>query len=862
MKPLGKLSLCYCILVAALLAAACSKKEPVPKSTGSGLGVGATCQTSADCRTRLNCDSLNKVCVPSASALENGTCSLSAECVPGYYCNQQGKCAQSGQGAAGAVCSSEGDCASGLVCALTGLVGVCQKAGFRDLGASCLNASECMAGLLCISGICSSAVARPWAGAVCPPEEETPRILFHVPRASDPPAAGDFYRLPFPNDIRIKDGRVSLAGHPKPGARLLPLDVVERYLSAIEAEATGFGANQAIYFRFSRQFDPGFPPGCSSDLVDITPGSPTYGMSPGFDCAAAGARSTYVCGPYLWIRPLLGAPLRPGNTYAAVVKKGLFDAIGVPFGPDDDFVAMLAAAAPAAPELAAAHATYKPLRDYLASGAPRFLATDLIAGAVFTVEKHEDPLAAIDNAVAAGPAPAVTSLVHCGDPGVVSPCDDGLTGAAHVRGCLAEDVSPSFDTYQGIVALPVFQKGTPPYLTPAEGGSIEYVTSSAPAAVDGGTGYDGGAGYDGGGDYDGGAGYQGGSAGGGRSMVALVQRTENVCFSLTVPKGVPPTSGWPLVVYGHGTGGSYRSIVASGLAEDFATGTAPAGLKSTAGATPVPMATLGYDGVMHGTRAAGSTVPVGELVYNFLNPVAARDNALQAAADLLAIPRALPGLGALGIPLDGQRIALYGHSQGGNGASLVAARPSSYRAIVMSGTGGTIIHTLLGKTRPIDVPAVLPYLLGEVGPVDASHAVLNLMQMYFERSDSVNFGRRLFREPVSTSPQQHFLHVVGTRDSYSVLATQKAYGLAAGFAVAGSPVAGFGLPTPAPVWNNQDFASQFGPIFYTLTAVQLQYEPDLTYDGHFVSTQNPAARAAIQQMLVTTFRDGIPTVSP
>ena len=844
---LGKPFLYSCILVAASLVGACSKKDSGTKSTGPGLGVGATCQSSAECRARLTCDSINKTCVPSQSTLEDGTCSLSAECVSGYYCTQQGKCARSGQGAAGAVCSFEGDCSSGLICALSGLTGVCQKPGTRDVGASCFDTTECMGGLLCVTGICSTAMARPWTGATCPLEEQTPRILFHVPRASDP-ASSDFYRLPFPNDIRIKNGKVGLTGHPKPGARILPFDPVDRYLAAIEAESPGFGANQAVYFRFSKQFDPGFPPGCSSDFVDVTPGSPTYGMSPGFDCAAAGGRSTYVCGPFLWVRPPLGGPLRPGNTYAVVVKKGLFDTAGAPFAPDDDFVTMLGAGAPADPELAAAHAAYKPLRDYLAatlaSGAPRFLATDLIAAAVFTVEKFEDPLAAIDTAVAAAPAPTVSKLVHCGDPGVLSPCDDGLAGAAHVRGCLADDVNPSFDTYQGILALPAFQKGTPPYLTPADGGNIEYLATGVPAAVDGGAGYDGGAPA---------------STG---STVAVIQRTENVCFSLTVPKGVAPASGWPLVVYGHGTGGSYRSIVASGLAEDFAKGAAPAGLKSTAGATPVPMATLGYDGIMHGTRAAGSTAPVGELVYNFLNPVAARDNALQAAADLLAIPKALPGLGVLGIPVDGKRIALYGHSQGGNGASLVAARPSSYKAIVMSGTGGMLIHTLLGKTQPVDIPAVLPYLLGEVGPVDASHAVLNLMQMYFERSDSVNFGRRLFRDPLSPTPQQHFLHVVGTKDSYSVLNTQKAYGIAAGFTVAGTPVAGFGVSTPAPVWNNQDFASQFGPIYTSITAVELQYEPAATYDGHFVSTQNPAARAAIQQMLVTTFRDGIPTVSP
>ena len=44
-----------------------------------------------------------------------------------------------------------------------------------------------------------------------------------------------------------------------------------------------------------------------------------------------------------------------------------------------------------------------------------------------------------------------------------------------------------------------------------------------------------------------------------------------------------------------------------------------------------------------------------------------------------------------------------------------------------------------------------------------------------------------------------------------------------------------------------------------VTAVQAQYLPD-GYDGHFVSTQHPGARAAIQRMLGTYFRDGTPVV--
>jgi predicted esterase len=390
----------------------------------------------------------------------------------------------------------------------------------------------------------------------------------------------------------------------------------------------------------------------------------------------------------------------------------------------------------------------------------------------------------------------------------------------------ADAASATYTTYQGVMSLPAFQKGVPPYLDPSAGGNIEYDAAG----------------------------------------VATIARSELVCFSLTVPKGVAPATGWPLVVYGHGTGGSYRSIVDLALADDFASGIAPAGLgggvDGGAGATPVPMAVLGFDGVMHGTRNGGSTKPVGELVYNFLNPPAARDNALQAAADLLAIPRALPALAAQGLPLDPSRLFLYGHSQGGNAASLVAARQSPYGSIVMSGTGGNLVYTLLGKQSPVNVPALLPYLLGEAGPVDGGHPVLNLMQMYFERADSVNFARRLFKEPLADMTAHHVLHVYGTADTYSVVPTQRAYALAAGFKVGGTMIDSFGLepaPQVAP-YSNNEFFGRVG----RLTALELQYAPTPAgaYDGHFVSTKNASARASIQAMLVTAARDGTPTIWP
>jgi hypothetical protein len=808
---------------------ACSKltaddgKSP---DAGIGAGVGWPCEKLGDCRSGLYCDSVSKTCVPGGTVIQGGSCLLSAECTQGNYCTQSGACAASGTLPAGATCSGEGDCASGLLCAQTGLTGICQASGSGDVGRGCLETSECMAGLLCVRGQCNKGYLAAQPPVACSTVEGLqPVVYFHVPRATDSAFNLDFYRLPFPNDIRLKGGKVDLTGHPTPGATLLPFDLVQRYLGAIAAETTGFGANQAMYLRFSRAIDSAnFPGDCAATLVDITPTSPDYGLNAGLTCSASNARASYICGPFMVVRPYAGSPLRPGTTYALLVTKRILDTLGNVFGPDDDFTAMLAAAPPADAELAAAWLAYQPLRDYIAAG--HASAADLATALVFTVQPYEDPIDGVAAGVAAAPAPQIETVVRCDDPAAISPCDDGKLGAEHVRGCLAADASSTaFTTFQGTMRLPVFQAGTPPYATPAEGGGIVYDATGA----------------------------------------AMLQRTESVCFSLTVPKGVAPASGWPLVVYAHGTGGSYRSIVDLGLAADFATGIAPAGLGAGvdggASSTPVPMAVLGFDGVQHGSRGGGSTKPVGELVYNFLNPQAARDNALQAAADLLAIPRALPSFAAAGLVLDGNRIELYGHSQGGNAASLVAARPSPYGTIVMSGTGGTLLYTLLGKKKPVDVSAVLPLALGETGSgVDGNHPVLNLMQMYFEASDSVNFARRLLKEPPTGMAPHHILHVYGTGDTYSVPATQQTYALAAGLKVAAPVLDSYGLlvDQTGPPFSNNAF---FGPVG-KLTAIQLQYAPTAAYDGHFVSTENPAARAAIQQMLVTAARDGIPTVSP
>jgi hypothetical protein len=187
--------------------------------------------------------------------------------------------------------------------------------------------------------------------------------LFHVPRASDSPGT-DFYQLPFPNDIRRKNGKIDLSSHPTPGARLLPFDLVARYLDAIQQDSTGFGVNEAIFFRFSRapavgsfSVQPGTPLNQQSlALLNITPSSPEYGFISGLHFGIYGDRTLYICDRYLAMRPPFGHPLRPGTTYAAIVRRVGTDEAGTAFGPDSDFSAMLDPA-PADPDLAAACGT-------------------------------------------------------------------------------------------------------------------------------------------------------------------------------------------------------------------------------------------------------------------------------------------------------------------------------------------------------------------------------------------------------------------------------------------------------------------------------------------------------------------------
>jgi predicted esterase len=780
-------------------------ETPVPDGGADGgapaNGVGTSCTTDSMCRTGLTCSAMTHSCQPPGNRAAGASCTLSAECMAGQWCTFDGVCAARGTVDIGGKCTVEGECKAGI-CNYQGLSGTCAPAGAGDLGATCGAATDCMGGLICSLGQCRTIDSiQPWQGAVCPDDTMAPpRAVFHVPRMNE--KSEDFYRLPFPNDIRKNNGKISLSGHPTPGARYLPFDPVQSYLTVAEEDLLGFGTNVGVFFRFTR------PPTVESaraagavSLINVTPTSPDYGKEADIlPVEVRTEKSNYVCSPYLIVHSKWGTPLRPGETYAAVIRRGLTDATGLPFDRDVDFPALLGNTVTAT-DLGSAWGAYAPLRAWMQD--KHVDPGSLLAAAVFTTQKLEDPIVGLRQVVRDGAPPAIKGLVKC-DVGVKSPCDDGKTGMDHTRGCVGS--SANFDEYQGTIAIPVFQTGKKPYLTPADGGGIAFDPSTGKATP---------------------------------------ADSEDVCFTLTVPKGAAPPAGWPVVVYAHGTGGSYRSVVELGLSDEYAQGKLPQG-------PAAPMATFGYDGALHANRRGGSDKSPDDLFYNFVNARAARDNSLQAAADLFVIARALEAF-TTPVALDPGKVMLYGHSQGGNAAALAVPYEPRFRTSVMSGTGGTLAFSLLTKKQPVDIASGVPLLLGDP-KVDELHPILNILQMYFERSDAVNFGRRLFLDPPPGGKPQSVLHIYGTQDTYAPAQTQQTYALSARFPVVGPALDNFGLgQDPGPLMGNIAGGAA--------TAAEAQFAPS-GYDGHFVSTQNPAARALIQQMLGTAARDGLSTVGP
>jgi hypothetical protein len=722
-----------------------------------GKGVGEKCSTSAPCRDGLSCNSKN-VCEPSGDKQPGDACVLGAECSAGQCVARE--CVAAGEAAAGEACETDASCVAGLRCDLVGLNQACVAEGASDLGGDCERSVDCFGGLVCIADVCAvppgggagvPIYGTPWAGVECDaPVKGDVKAYFEVPGA-DGAEEGDFFRLPFPTDVRRSGGKLDLSGFPTPGSKLLGIDPVQLYVDAVSEHDSAWGAYPTVLFRFSGPFDGSQADAADLDtfatnavhFIDVT--DPAKGRNVGWQRFYTSARTAYVCDNWVAVQPPTGSPLEPGHTYAVFIVGQTVEGQDTPDDPQDDvtytlaglddgkpvvrsdnMAAVMAAEAPVDAKLAAAHASFAPLRAYLA--AKDLDPDNVLTASVFTVGEVRAPMTEIAAAVAAAPAPAATDWVKCGG-AEPSPCAQ----AEGDRAC--GDDPDGYDEYHALLSIPVFQQGTAPYLTVADGGEVD----------------------------------------------TTKPKTEEVCLSMTVPEGDPPAAGWPTVIFAHGTGGSFRSHVRDEVAGVLA-------------AADPQFAVIGIDQVEHGPRRGDSTESPNNLFFNFLNPAVTRGNPLQGAADQLSVARFAKALNAnaatthgAAIKVDPAKLFFFGHSQGSTEGSLALPFGDDYKAAVLSGNGASLRDALRTKTRPENIAAALPIALQDplmrdagIGrAVTAFHPVLSLLQQWIDPADPLNYAA-VIGAPLPSHSGKHVFQTFGVEDSYSPPITMATFALAGG----------------------------------------------------------------------------------
>lgn len=783
----------------------------------TGGGIGDDCSDTDPCRPGLACGAAS-TCEFAGDTPENSPCVAAGECADGLQCIGS-VCLPAGEGEAGDGCQTDADCGDGLRCNLVGFSAQCQDEGSTDVSGECTTSNECFGGLACLDDpISMTKACLPAPGGLPPfglpsspnlecddPSTGTVRAYFEVPGATPAGQELDFFRLPYPNDVRLSNGQIDLDGFPTPGAGLLGFDPVQLYVDAVEAES-GFGANPTVLFRFSGeidfetfrnpepQTDPPTRPVQIWDLSD-TAGDNVRSLRLRWYYSTGGGK--YVCHNWFGVRNV--GPLDPGGTYAFVLTNDGKAQGGGNIERSEHLTALLEPTPPSDSVLAAAHAKYAPLRSYLT--AKSIDPATILNAAVVTVSDYRATMSDVADSVNTEAAPTASSWVKC-DGANSSPCSQ----ADGDRAC---STATGYDTYHALVSLPIYQKGSAPYLT--SGGDID---TSGPV------------------------------------------RNEDVCMALSVPTDTMPGSGWPLVVYAHGTGGSFTSH----LRDEVAGNLASAGF-----------AVLGIDQVQHGPRRGSSTESPENLFFNFANPDAARGNPIQGAADQIALARFGATLnetvGSDTITIDPAKVVFFGHSQGSTHGSLGVPYSNVYSAAVLSGNGGGLRDSLLAKTEPVNIAAAVPFVLGDFNSQGeltggVNHPVMTLLQHWIEPGDPINFARSIGLEPPAGVTAKSAFVTYGLNDSFSPNVTIANYIQAGGFELAASSstanppddLAGdlFKTEMPVPLSNTDTV----GGADITLGARQY----GSSGDGHFVVFDVPEANADVVRFLEQAAAGNVPAI--
>jgi len=634
---------------------------------------------------------------------------------------------------------------------------------------------------------------------------EVPSVfaIYLVPESLDELAEKTFFDHPWPSDLRLENGSPRFKGFYNPKS----IVTYGSYIKAMEGLVDGFSPAGAGYLRFTGGIDkdtlPATPkdaldPDSSVQLIDVDPNSPELGTRKLISLSFRAQKGLYYLPNTLAFIPTPGFPLRPHTRYALVVTSVLRAEDGTRVGQSDTVAMLVGAKQPDKATQAANSALADAVTEVEKAGVQRQYIVHL---AVFTTADPTKELIAVRDGVAKTTDPPTADATKW------------KVGTSN----------PTFVEYQGRYGpSPNYQKGTLPFYQYGDGGQFEF-----------------------------------------ENGLPVVQSVSDLRFSLTVPaaKSCPmPPTGYPIVLYAHGTGGDWQSYIDDGTARALAARC---------------LATMGVDQIFQGTRPGSAPnatdAQIGLTFYNFQNPVAARTNGRQSAIDEvqrarlfteshLSVPASVSTTGNE-ILFDSTKLMVFGHSQGGLNGPLFTAIDPAARGGVFSGAGAIITIGLLEKSEPQpSVSNLLRVLLGfdpsNASELDIFHPCMSVVQSLIDVVDPINYAHLQALEPrPGFAPKSVYMtegiSPDGKGDRFAPPPGIEAHAIAIGLplqlpSMYDIPQLAWGgpgsteVPSGGLMGNLADGAA---------SGILAQWSPPSGTDGHFVVFRVPAARTQAAKFL-------------
>ncbi len=627
--------------------------------------------------------------------------------------------------------------------------------------------------------------------------------------------SGAFWSSPFPSDHRVREvsRRVDLSGFPNPDGA----PFVDAVVGMLDDQVQGFARTGAIVLPFDRAIDPTYLPSLEGSLdadadvflMDVDDDSPDVGRRYPIDVVTRDVDHALEPGHAIVALPLQGVPLPERRRYALVVRRTVMDVDGALLSTSRAIDAIVRGDEPSGWRSDVAQ-QYLGAVDVLRDQGVNM---DAVAGlTVFTTgAPTRDWSAIVAAARAAG----------------------GMSLASNIT---RTELWPDYCVYETRVGVPFYQQGTPPFAT--QGGALGWdgtaLTTNADAP---------------------------------KQIARLV---------LTVPRVATPDDKRPTVVFVRTGAGGDRPLL------DRSVHTTP-GVDVLGAGYAATFARRGWagvqlDGPLGGPLRNPDAVDEEGLVLNLSNPVALRDNLRQSALELALLPDFLktfalptyapwdcppiPESGGHSIRFDTDHLVLFAHGTGATIAPLAAVAEPRYRALLLSGAGGSWIERVVHATSPVEwAPQVAALLSEPVDTIDEHNPALSVLQWALESTDPTLVARSLWVD-ADAQDARHILMFQGLVDPATPPPVANALSLSLGLDLAGDALDvslapgqrdlqsllrfGSGEVRPLPSGLNALVGSR------KLTEVLVQQAADGLEDGHQVVFQGDTPHHQI-----ACFLDGV-----